>query len=229
VGSNPTAPTTPQRHRYHLPVVSTEDRILLAAEELLVERELDDISLNELCTAADVSTSSLYHRFKSKDELASALHARLITRSRERLGGALQEAAALPDDLSDLVLWGCRVAARHLVATEGYLTSMAKLERTRPDLWEERAGYHATMITTLVDAIAVRAGREHDVRFRADADLAVRVVASSLLGAVSTAGFFAGGSADDLDGLCVQLALMVCRYLQLPLEPGSEMERLAVD
>jgi AcrR family transcriptional regulator len=208
-------------------VTGTEDRILVVAEGLLAERELADISLIELCSAADISTSSLYLRFKSKDELASALHARLIARSRSRLARALEEVAVLPDDLPDLVLWGCRAAARHLVATEGYLTSMAKLERSRPDLWEERARYHGTMITTLVGAIAARADRVDDLRFVADAELAVRVVASSLLGAVSTAGFFAGGSGDDLDALCVQLALMVCRYLQIPVEPGSELAALA--
>mgnify|MGYP000966704828 CR=1 FL=1 len=62
----------------------TLQRILDTVEAMLPEvGSLEALSLNELCAEADVSRSSFYARFRSKDDLVPALCQRFVTQASE--------------------------------------------------------------------------------------------------------------------------------------------------
>lgn len=54
------------------------ERMMNAAEALLVERGSDDFALTDVSRVGKVSIGSIYNRFTSKDELIQAVHARLM-------------------------------------------------------------------------------------------------------------------------------------------------------
>jgi AcrR family transcriptional regulator len=58
------------------------ERMLDAAEALMVERGSDDFALTEVGRVGRVSIGSIYNRFASKEELLHAVHARALERMR---------------------------------------------------------------------------------------------------------------------------------------------------
>lgn len=56
------------------------ERMLKAAEQLMVARGCDDFTLTEVSKAGRVSIGSIYNRFKSKDELIHSVQARALDR-----------------------------------------------------------------------------------------------------------------------------------------------------
>lgn len=59
----------------------TFDAILDGAERLLVEHKLGEISMNDICAEANVSISSLYARFDSKEAILRSLYGRYAEES----------------------------------------------------------------------------------------------------------------------------------------------------
>lgn len=55
------------------------ERMLTAAEKLMVKRGNDDFTLTEVAKAGKVSIGSIYLRFDSKDDLIRAVHSRVLT------------------------------------------------------------------------------------------------------------------------------------------------------
>ncbi|WP_421121596.1 TetR/AcrR family transcriptional regulator [Aquihabitans daechungensis] len=70
------------------------DRILETGQALLDGRRFTDVSVNEICIAADVSLSSFYARFDSKERLLAVLHEQHVARRREQIGAVLAELLA---------------------------------------------------------------------------------------------------------------------------------------
>lgn len=70
------------------------DRILETGQALLDGRRFADVSVNEICIAADVSLSSFYARFDSKERLLAVLHDRHIDRRREQIQAVIDELLA---------------------------------------------------------------------------------------------------------------------------------------
>jgi AcrR family transcriptional regulator len=59
------------------------ERMLIAAEKLMVKRGDDDFTLTEVAKTGKVSIGSIYLRFDSKDDLIRAVHARVLARIDE--------------------------------------------------------------------------------------------------------------------------------------------------
>lgn len=70
------------------------ERMLTAAEKLMVKRGNDDFTLTEVAKAGKVSIGSIYLRFDSKDDLIRAVHARVLAEIGE-------EQDALMKNISD--------------------------------------------------------------------------------------------------------------------------------
>ena len=88
----------------------TYERILDACDELLRSRRFDEISVNDLCIAADVSASSLYGRFTTKEAVLLALSERHRLIAEEAVARAVEQVAAAGAPDGDLV-----PAARYIV------------------------------------------------------------------------------------------------------------------
>ena len=59
------------------------ERMLVAAEKLMVKRGDDDFTLTEVAKTGKVSIGSIYLRFASKDDLIRAVHVRVLARIDE--------------------------------------------------------------------------------------------------------------------------------------------------
>ncbi|WP_233423674.1 TetR/AcrR family transcriptional regulator [Sphingobium amiense] len=67
------------------------ERMLTAAEKLMVKRGNDDFTLTEVAKAGKVSIGSIYLRFDSKDDLIRAVHGRVLTQIGEEQDAMMQQ------------------------------------------------------------------------------------------------------------------------------------------
>lgn len=109
----------------------TYDALIEAGFKLLMERDIEDISIFELARVAGYSVGAFYARFRSKDEFFDALierHLERRTATQKHLVGTLARKALIPELISNIVdyYWGHHVFWR------------AVLRRTLrdPALWE---------------------------------------------------------------------------------------------
>lgn len=77
------------------PRLEKRERIMTAALRLFVEPGYFNTTVPDLAAAAGVSVGTIYHYFKSKEDLAAALFVLHIERYRERMLSALQGQPAL--------------------------------------------------------------------------------------------------------------------------------------
>lgn len=67
------------------------ERMLTAAEKLMVKRGNDDFTLTEVAKAGKVSIGSIYLRFDSKDDLIRAVHGRVLAQIGEEQDAMMQQ------------------------------------------------------------------------------------------------------------------------------------------
>lgn len=77
------------------------ERMLTAAEKLMVKRGNDDFTLTEVSKAGKVSIGSIYLRFDSKDDLIRAVHGRVLARIGEDQDKMMADVAARSATLDD--------------------------------------------------------------------------------------------------------------------------------
>jgi AcrR family transcriptional regulator len=78
-------------------IAKTRNSLALALFTLMPQRDWDDISVQDICDAANVARSSFYAHFESKTALLDLTIARSLERSRE--------ARQLHNGTSDLLAW----------------------------------------------------------------------------------------------------------------------------
>lgn len=81
--------------RRHAATGLGRERLIMAAARVLGERGYEGASLSRICAAAGILPGSLYHHFKSKEELFITLHAEGFKQLNEAVDSAL---AAAPKD-----------------------------------------------------------------------------------------------------------------------------------
>lgn len=204
----------------------SQERILQATEELLKVRPFEELTLLDICTAADVSTSSLYARFRTKDQLLDAL----LDRYRQRIDTAVVVAldhAARSDGftvgeaahLFSTSLVDFARANDHLAVT---LPANRATRRASLDLYEG-------VVTLALQVVPVVLGRD-------DGDLAPKVefIVRSM-GSIVFQGWGANVRFADRMGLddgrfVVELSDMVLGYLAQHMDvPASELAARRVD
>jgi AcrR family transcriptional regulator len=161
---------------------ATPEQILRTAERLFARNGLDDVSIRDITNEADVSISSLYHHFGSKEKLILAILERRIselTKKRAALVASLGDKAELTvrDVVSVLVLPTAEMAAdRHgggadYVKFIGALTTHKKyaplirqispftdeerqmLRQATPNLSDEERQFRFALIKTVVNQV----------------------------------------------------------------------------
>ena len=84
----------------------TYDALIEAGFKLLLEKDIDDISIFELSRVAGYSVGAFYARFRSKDEFFDALidkHLEIRTETQKRLVASLSRKALVNDLISNVV------------------------------------------------------------------------------------------------------------------------------
>lgn len=106
------------------------ERMMNAAEALLVEYGNDDFTLTDVSRVGRVSIGSIYNRFSSKDELIQAVHARvmdriekdqsiIVMRARSRSGTSLQMVRAVLEELADFLAMHAAVMRPMMLRASG--------------------------------------------------------------------------------------------------------------
>lgn len=80
------------------------ERMLEAAEALMIERVNDDFTLSEVSRVGRVSIGSIYNRFASKDELIHAVCARVMERLETEQGKIVMRARSRSTSTPQLII-----------------------------------------------------------------------------------------------------------------------------
>ena len=94
----------------------TTHRLFEAGRRLLRERTLEQVSIQEICARAGVTTGAFYSRFDGKDSYFRALQALALATLREAMAARLAQLDNAPTTLEDAVrtmardsrIWACR-------------------------------------------------------------------------------------------------------------------------
>jgi AcrR family transcriptional regulator len=111
-----TGGTTKSRSRKQMSGVSapkqdrsqaTHDRLVAAAHDLLLHRTLDEIAVNDITTAAGVSTGVFYQRFENKTAVMIAVQDRFVADGKSALR-AISDAASVeaPQQVAAQIITG---------------------------------------------------------------------------------------------------------------------------
>jgi AcrR family transcriptional regulator len=98
----------------------TLDRLLDAAEELLVTRGFDEVTVPEIASQARSSVGAFYARFKDKDALLHALHQRTCDDAYAAMEQGLDPAGWEGADIAEII--------------EVFIASVLELNRQRPGI-----------------------------------------------------------------------------------------------
>lgn len=79
------------------------ERMLSAAEKLMIKKGNDDFTLNEVARVGKVSIGSIYLRFDSKDDLIRVIHSRVLERIATDQAAMLGEVIDGGETLEDFV------------------------------------------------------------------------------------------------------------------------------
>ena len=111
----------------------TTAALLRAGEDMLRRHSLDELSIEALCAAVDVTVGAFYSRFESKEAYFNALMA-LATRDGEQRLGEIRRPSPDTDldKLCHIIVSGIIVWMRH---HEGVLRAALQHDDTRPDKW----------------------------------------------------------------------------------------------
>lgn len=126
--------------------VSSHDRILDAAEDLIIARGISAFTLDAVAQAAGVSKGGLLYHFNSKDNLISGLQRRMAS----RLADTLREA----EGRSEPVLQAFLRQLRHDYESGGQHFAALLLAREQPDPCQE--------LQSLMTCLARRSGQRSD-------------------------------------------------------------------
>ena len=114
----------------------TLERIVQATRELLADRDPRDVSLREIADAAEVSFSSLFARFASKEALLDHLHEELCRERLEGLDRLVRHLADTPDDIEKIAQNGFRFWVESARKRGGLDAAFASAARQHPAIAE---------------------------------------------------------------------------------------------
>jgi AcrR family transcriptional regulator len=189
------------------------ERMLAAAEALLVSQGSDDFTLQEVSKKGKVSIGSIYNRFESKDALVHAVQLRVMERHEMKMRDRIAQARLAANSLATLVVALVDAVADTLRDNADVLRPLMLRASDDPMVAATGKSYYATTANAVKGALLVHMA---DIRqpdpLRA-VDTAYRVLYAAIaryLGfGTSTTAAWEG----DWDVLKQDLARMVAAFL----------------
>ena len=130
------------------------EAIVAATTRLAEDREFDELSVLDICIEADVSISSFYLRFPSKEALLADIHSKYLADFRESLWERLSTVDfATPDHVAVVG----DVVRKYMTLRVDYANrfrTMALAEQQHPRLADERRHADRVAIDALADLFA---------------------------------------------------------------------------
>ena len=156
----------------------TLERIVDAAEALLLEHG-DEFTMLDVCSASGVSTSSLYLRFKSRDDLLLALYERIIQRGLEISDEVATHLRSTPMTLPAAIEYVARAYLDYLLVHQRSVSAIHRIHNAIPAAQSEWNRTQAAIIDMATEVFA--AGDHPELADLSDAELRNRVEGGYLL------------------------------------------------
>lgn len=134
----------------------TLERILSATEGLLDGRAFSDISVLEICTTADVSASSFYARFDSKERLLALLHQRHLEKQRAKLEDAMAQLMATDLGVRDLLTLAATAYLNAHLEQVPLIQTLRRSEVDDPSLADNRRSLDLQGVRAVTEALLSR-------------------------------------------------------------------------
>lgn len=189
----------------------TLDRLLDSAEQLLDGRPFSEITILEICCAADISSSSFYSRFMDKDAFVACLHRRSNQRGREALDAAVQLARESDASIEELVEFGTLAYVRHLQGSIAAVQTLRSAELSMPELGRDTRATFEYALDLIIQTITEHTDADHVARGRVA--VATSTIAAALKAAVSQPAGVLEDLGMDLERYAAATARMWISYV----------------
>jgi AcrR family transcriptional regulator len=157
----------------------TLEQILAAAERLIVERGLRDVSIADVVREAGTSVGGFYGRFRDKDELLRALHERTQRDLRAELLVLVDPERWKTARLDEIVRVCVDVLVRRSSERRRLMAAFLESVAASPDSWQTAIAFRRRLVDGVSALLLTkRAEMKHPdppraVRFAIDAALAI--------------------------------------------------------
>jgi AcrR family transcriptional regulator len=192
------------------------ERMLNAAEALLVDTGGDAFSLTDVSRVGRVSIGSIYHRFNSKDELIHAVHARFMDRlsyEQTRIVMLARSRSKTPSGLVRAIIEELAEFLKNHAATMRPIMLRAAHDRVVQDRGRVA---HEEMVDSVVEELI---GHRSDIRHQ-DPERAIRAMLGIAYAAIARELGFgmaeAPQGAADWEEMKSDLGEMAARFLLIP-------------
>jgi AcrR family transcriptional regulator len=185
------------------------ERILRAAEELVEQRNFHDLTVQELCIAAEVSPSSFYARFPAKEDVLIALFDLHSREARDDATVAILEVAERSGNEEDMVR-ALLAAYLRFVRRNGPVMVSIFAEPSLTDRYWSLSSEIYDELEDVLGGIFGASGNEFVLR----SEFATRVAAAALQRAVGLPTRFSERMGMNDTELVDELTAMVTPYLQ---------------
>lgn len=170
-----------------------------AALALFVERGFDHVTTDDIAAAAEVSKTTFYRYFDSKEDV-------LLGNSAEKLEFMRAALAAQPTDESPMTALRTAILSvfERYEGDQAQQFAIGKLMRETPSLSARNLEHQAAWSGLLCDFLATRLGTRHD-------ELRVRVLAANITATIRAAvdHWLEGKSTDDLPSVVAEAMQML--------------------
>jgi len=190
----------------------TLDRIIEAAERLIDSRAFDTVSIDDIINEADVSRSSFYARFPSKEALLPVLFERFTERARIAFLAAV-DLAASENEPAILIE---QLVRAHLGFLRRFQTANTTFEG--PALGTRHDRLQDDVVNGVVAMYLEAVGRGDDAALAIRVEFAARAAGAVLLRAVGPPQFFSRGMKMSDDDLVSEIVTMMAAYLTTAAE-----------
>lgn len=196
----------------------TMEKILDAAEAILLERGLDAVTIPEVVKAAGSSVGAFYARFPDKRALLETLHQRACEQSLAQAEALLDPARWEGTPVRELVRAGVALAVQVFGSRRNIMNAFAAAFAGDPGFAERRATTALAIGERLAHLMLSRREQIAHPHPRRAVEMALRVVTATLeqRNAFAVSGLPDVAVSDAV--LTRELDRMVCAYLGLPDE-----------
>ena len=185
------------------------ERVLRATDELLRERHFAEITVNDICIAADISPSSLYGRFVTKDAVRATRYQQHLGAAFEALEGTLTRLREETVELEELLrtmlgrfLQFCK-DERHVIV------SIWEDDVLREDYWRTGLEIEGAITQAALDLLGAT-----DPEARRAVQFGTRIAASSLQRATGVPVNFGERLGYGDDEIVERMTQMLAGYLR---------------
>ncbi|MFZ4519337.1 MAG: TetR/AcrR family transcriptional regulator [Microthrixaceae bacterium] len=194
----------------------TVARILRAAEDLVADRAFRDITVQDICISADVSPSSFYARFPTKEDVLLALFDLHSQEARADATAAIGEVVERSGTVDEVVRALLGAYLRFVRRNGQVMTSIF----SEPALVERYMALGSEITGDLGRVLGALFGAD-DRQFLVRAEFAARLAAAGIQRAIGVPTHFGERMGLDDEQLLDELTSMLTPYLRAAAESPS--------